>query len=129
MAYDLRLSWALQPDQTHLTLAIFRGEKIVASIDLPPDSVLQAVRGMAELRQQMLQPDRPPQPARDVAPASIVNPLWVIKPQPREEAAELVVHHPGFGVLGFVFPRAEVAKMVEQLSLQLETPPVAAKPG
>ena len=46
MADELRLRWGLQPGQTHASLGIFRGEKVLAQIDLASDSVLQAIQGL-----------------------------------------------------------------------------------
>ena len=119
MADELRLRWGLQPSQTHVTVAIFRGEKIQAQLDLPPESVLQAIRGLAQLRQQMIQPEGSAAADAQVLPDRLANPLWRIKTDPETGGPELVVHHPGLGVLGFVFPRAEAEKLVEQLQAAL----------
>jgi hypothetical protein len=125
MAEELRLRWGLQQSQTHLTVAIFRGETLVGQLDLSPDSVLQAIRGFAELRQQMIRPEYGA--AAEAPPVELVNPLWTVKSDPGREGPELLLNHPGFGVLGFVFPRAEAEKLARQLQAALATP--AAKPN
>jgi hypothetical protein len=111
MADDLRLRWGLQADQTYATVAIFKGEKILAQIDLPPDSVLQAIRGLGELRQQMIKPEAGSAPPPPVTLAS--NPLWAVRPQPGSDGVELVINHPAYGVLAFRLPRAEGQKLAE----------------
>ncbi|MBI1775282.1 MAG: hypothetical protein HYR63_08045 [Proteobacteria bacterium] len=129
MADELNLKWGLQPDKTHLTLAIFRGGKIMAQIDLPPASVMLAVRGLAQLRTEMIQPEGQSEP--EGTSASVLNPLWLIREEKRPEGSELVLQHPGFGVLSFVFPPAEVEKIVEALTAHIDSPAGApqAKPN
>src|SRR5947209_2819903 len=99
MADELRLRWGLQPGQAHATLGIFRGEKVLAQIDLPSDSVLQAIQGLGELRQQMIQPDRPAESAPKAQAIGIVNPLWTLRPRAGGGDVELVINHPAFGML------------------------------
>ena len=120
MANGMRLRWGLQPDQTHLTLAIFRGEVAVAQIDLPYESVLQAIRGLAELRQQMLQPEQMGQPAPEPPAPPVLNPLWAARADPAGQGVELMLRHPGFGVLGFQFPRAEAESLLRELKAALD---------
>ena len=115
MANELRLRWGLQPDQTHATVAIFKGEKILAQIDLPSDSVLQAIHGLGELRQQMIQPDRRSETAASVPPMGVENPLWTLRPRAGTDQLELMVNHPAFGRLAMGFPREEASRLAQQI--------------
>jgi hypothetical protein len=127
MTDDMRLRWGLQADQTHATVAIFKGEKILAQIDLPSDSVLQAIHGLGALRQQMVQPDRGAGAPAQMPVTLAANPLWAVRPGTGESGVELVINHPAYGVLAFSLPREEAQKLAEHTLSALDHPAGGAR--
>jgi hypothetical protein len=49
----------------------------------------------------------------------VFNAQWYVQPEPLSEGSVLGFYHPGFGPVGFVVPRHQVAEMVRLLTAHL----------
>lgn len=111
---DLR--WELDTDGSAALLTVARkGGEELGQIRLDARALSEVISGLAGLREQMSEEDDAGAVEYETEIRAVFDPEWHIEAEPMMEGTALALRHPGYGLLGFVFPREEVEVMTQTL--------------
>ena len=122
-APPIGVHWALNRDGTQVVLSLVQDGRPLAQASLTPERTSALIGGLGQLRRQMT-PDQHRAPFSEGEKVDAVfDPPWYVYPEPFPDGSGIAVRHPGYGVLGFIFSKASIEKIVGLLARHREKAP------
>ena len=116
-----RMKVSLSENKEIATIEFLPASGASGSLVVSAEQLAALIAGLGSARAQMTAGHSLPSLENQTIDA-VFNTRWYVQHEPLTEASLLSFYHPGYGPVGFLVPREQVAEMVRLLNNQVALP-------